>query len=124
LRNHSIGRTFIEPSQAIAIRRQKLKLNPIRGGIIEGKRVIPRDDSIVRGLAPHPAKSFAMVQKQAPPSPRALPARQTISPGYYGVDRPRREELIASSKLRPKKLQISRRRFLGSISLNAETSSR
>src|SRR6059036_1133916 len=95
IRNHYIGRTFIEPSQAIRNFGVKLKLNPIRG-LIEGKRVILVDDSIVRGTTSR--KIVKMV--------RAAGAREvhvriscppTISPCFYGIDTPTKKELIASS---------------------------
>ena len=74
IRNHYIGRTFIEPSQAIRNFGVKLKLNPVRG-LIEGKRVILVDDSIVRGTTSR--KIVRMVREAgATRSPRAhqLPA--------------------------------------------------
>jgi amidophosphoribosyltransferase len=95
IRNHYIGRTFIEPSQAIRDFGVKLKLNPIRR-MIEGKRVILVDDSIVRGttsrkivrLVREAGATEVHVRVSCPP---------TISPCYYGVDTPRREELIAAN---------------------------
>lgn len=94
IRNHYIGRTFIEPSQAIRDFGVKLKLNPVRA-LLEGQRVVLVDDSIVRGTTSR--KIVRMV--------RAAGAREvhvriscppTISPCYYGVDTPTREELIAA----------------------------
>ena len=95
IRNHYVGRTFIEPSQAIRDFGVKLKLNPIRR-MIEGKRVILVDDSIVRGttsrkivrLVRDAGATEVHVRVSCPP---------TISPCYYGVDTPRREELIAAN---------------------------
>jgi amidophosphoribosyltransferase len=95
IRNHYVGRTFIEPSQAIRDFGVKLKLNPVRY-LLEGKRVVLVDDSIVRGTTSR--KIVRMV--------RAAGAREvhlriscppTISPCFYGVDTPTRSELIAAN---------------------------
>jgi len=95
IRNHYIGRTFIEPSQAIRNFGVKLKLNPIRS-LIEGKRVILVDDSIVRGTTSR--KIVRMVREAgAREVHMRISCPPTISPCYYGVDTPTREELIASS---------------------------
>src|SRR5215813_3040948 len=95
IRNHYIGRTFIEPSQAIRNFGVKLKLNPIRG-LIEGKRVILVDDSIVRGTTSR--KIVRMVREAGAREVHVrISCPPTISPCYYGVDTPTREELIASS---------------------------
>jgi amidophosphoribosyltransferase len=95
IRNHYIGRTFIEPSQAIRNFGVKLKLNPIRS-LIEGKRVVLVDDSIVRGTTSR--KIVRMVREAgAREVHMRISCPPTISPCYYGVDTPTREELIASS---------------------------
>jgi amidophosphoribosyltransferase len=95
IRNHYIGRTFIEPSQAIRNFGVKLKLNPIRG-LIEGKRVILVDDSIVRGTTSR--KIVRMMREVgAKEVHMRISCPPTISPCYYGVDTPTKEELIASS---------------------------
>jgi len=95
IRNHYIGRTFIEPSQAIRNFGVKLKLNPIRG-LIEGQRVILVDDSIVRGTTSR--KIVRMVREAGAKEVHVrVSCPPTISPCYYGVDTPTREELIASS---------------------------
>jgi amidophosphoribosyltransferase len=95
VRTHYIGRTFIEPQQSIRHFGVKLKLNPVRS-LIEGKRVVLIDDSIVRGTTSR--KIVAMV--------RAAGAREvhmriscapTVGPCHYGVDTPRRSELIAAN---------------------------
>ena len=94
IRNHYVGRTFIEPTQSIRSFGVKIKLNPVRS-ILEGKRVILIDDSIVRGTTSR--KIVGMV--------RAAGAREihlrissppTTGPCHYGIDTPRRSELIAS----------------------------
>jgi amidophosphoribosyltransferase len=95
IRNHYIGRTFIEPSQAIRNFGVKLKLNPIRS-LIKGKRVVMVDDSIVRGTTSR--KIVRMVREAgATEVHMRISCPPTISPCYYGVDTPTREELIASS---------------------------
>jgi len=95
IRNHYVGRTFIQPQSAIRHFGVKVKLNPVRS-ILEGKRVVLVDDSIVRGTTSR--KIVRMV--------RAAGAREvhvriscppTISPCFYGVDTPRKAELIAAT---------------------------
>ncbi|GAC1624464.1 MAG: amidophosphoribosyltransferase [Candidatus Acidiferrum sp.] len=94
IRNHYIGRTFIEPSQAIRSFGVKLKLNPVRE-LIEGKRIILVDDSIVRGTTSR--KIVAMMREAgAKEVHMRISCPPTISPCYYGVDTPTREELIAA----------------------------
>ncbi|HEX8871775.1 MAG TPA: amidophosphoribosyltransferase, partial [Candidatus Acidoferrum sp.] len=94
IRNHYIGRTFIEPSQAIRNFGVKLKLNPVRS-LIVGKRVVLVDDSIVRGTTSR--KLVRMVREAgAKEVHMRISCPPTISPCYYGVDTPTREELIAS----------------------------
>ena len=95
IRNHYVGRTFIQPQASIRHFGVKVKLNPVRS-ILEGKRVILVDDSIVRGTTSR--KIVRMV--------RAAGAREvhlriscppTISPCFYGVDTPSKAELIAAT---------------------------
>jgi len=110
IRNHYIGRTFIEPSQAIRNFGVKLKLNPVRN-LIAGKRVVLVDDSIVRGTTSR--KLVRMVREAgATEVHMRISCPPTISPCYYGVDTPTREELIASSNS-PEEI----RKFLGADSL-------
>ena len=95
IRNHYIGRTFIEPSQAIRNFGVKLKLNPVRS-LIEGQRIVLVDDSLVRGTTSR--KIVRMVREAgATEVHMRISCPPTISPCYYGVDTPTREELIASS---------------------------
>jgi amidophosphoribosyltransferase len=95
IRNHYIGRTFIEPSQAIRNFGVKLKLNPVRR-VIEGNRVVLVDDSIVRGTTSR--KIVRMVREAGAKEVHVrISCPPTISPCYYGIDTPTREELIASS---------------------------
>ena len=110
IRSHYVGRTFIEPEQSIRDFGVKLKLNPVREDLV-GQRVVLVDDSLVRGttsrkvvrLVREAGASEVHVRISCPP---------TISPCYYGVDTPRREELIAAQKS-PEEI----RRFLGADSL-------
>ena len=96
IRNHYIGRTFIEPVQEIRDFSVKLKLNPVRG-LLEGKRVVLVDDSIVRGTTSR--KIVRMVREAgAREVHMRISCPPTISPCYYGVDTPTREELIAAVK--------------------------
>jgi amidophosphoribosyltransferase len=94
-RNHYVGRTFIEPSQAIRDFGVKLKLNPVRH-LLEGKRVVLVDDSIVRGTT-----SRKIVRMMRNAGAREVHLRiscpPTISPCYYGVDTPTQRELIAAN---------------------------
>jgi amidophosphoribosyltransferase len=110
IRNHYIGRTFIEPSQAIRNFGVKLKLNPVRN-LIAGKRVVLIDDSIVRGTTSR--KLVRMVREAgAKEVHMRISCPPTISPCYYGVDTPTKEELIASSNT-PEEI----RKYLGADSL-------
>ncbi|HEY1471462.1 MAG TPA: amidophosphoribosyltransferase [Candidatus Acidoferrum sp.] len=110
IRNHYIGRTFIEPSQAIRNFGVKLKLNPVRS-LIAGKRVVLIDDSIVRGTTSR--KLVRMVREAgATEVHMRISCPPTISPCYYGVDTPTKEELIASSNT-PEEI----RKYLGADSL-------
>jgi len=94
IRNHYIGRTFIEPVQAIRDFGVKLKLNPVRG-LLEGKRVVLVDDSIVRGTTSQ--KIVRMVRAAGATEVHVrISCPPTVSPCYYGIDTPTREELIAS----------------------------
>jgi amidophosphoribosyltransferase len=94
IRNHYVGRTFLEPEQAIRDFGVKLKLNPIRR-MIEGQRVILVDDSIVRGTTSR--KIVRLVRDAGATEIHVrISCPPTISPCYYGIDTPRRDELIAS----------------------------
>ncbi len=110
IRNHYVGRTFIEPEQAIRDFGVKLKLNPVRR-MIEGQRVILVDDSIVRGTTSR--KIVRLVRDAGATEVHVrISCPPTISPCYYGVDTPRRDELIAA---RNSVEEI--RKFLGADSL-------
>jgi amidophosphoribosyltransferase len=95
IRNHYVGRTFIEPRQSIRHFGVRVKLNPVRS-ILEGKRIVLVDDSIVRGTT-----SRKLVRMVKAAGAREVHMRiscpPTVSPCFYGVDTPRRAELIAAT---------------------------
>ncbi|HEX8565229.1 MAG TPA: amidophosphoribosyltransferase [Pyrinomonadaceae bacterium] len=95
IRNHYIGRTFIEPTQAIRSLGVRMKLNPIKS-LIEGRRVVLVDDSIVRGTT---SKKIVQMVREAGATEVHLriSCPPTISPCYYGVDTPHTDELIAAN---------------------------
>jgi amidophosphoribosyltransferase len=96
IRNHYIGRTFIEPSQSVRDFGVKLKLNPVRS-ILEGKRVVLIDDSIVRGTTSK--KIVRMIRNAgAKQVHMRVSCPPTISPCFYGVDTPSKSQLIAANK--------------------------
>lgn len=95
IRNHHVGRTFIEPSQAIRDFGVKLKLNPVRH-LLRGKRVVLVDDSIVRGTTSR--KIVRMVRNAGATEVHLrISCPPTISPCFYGVDTPTKNELIAAN---------------------------
>jgi len=115
IRNHYIGRTFIEPSQAIRSFGVKLKLNPVRQ-LLEGQRVVLVDDSIVRGTTSR--KIVRMVREAgAVEVHMRISCPPTVSPCYYGVDTPTREELIASQHTVPEICEYIGADSLGYLSL-------
>jgi amidophosphoribosyltransferase len=96
IRNHYIGRTFIEPRQTVRDFGVKLKLNPVRS-LLEGKRVVLIDDSIVRGTTSR--KIVRMIRNAgAREVHMRISCPPTISPCFYGVDTPSKRELIAANK--------------------------
>ena len=96
IRNHYVGRTFINPQQAIRHFKVKVKLNPVKS-LLEGKRVLLIDDSIIRGTTSQ--KIVRMIRAAgASEVHMRISCPPTISPCYYGIDTPRRSELIGSSK--------------------------
>src|SRR6187455_885295 len=95
IRNHYVGRTFIEPHQSIRHFGVRVKLNPVKS-ILNGRRVILVDDSIVRGTTSR--KIVKMVRAAgAKEVHMRISCPPTISPCFYGVDTPRRSELIAAT---------------------------
>ena len=95
IRNHYVGRTFIHPAQAGRMAKVKIKFNPVRE-VLEGKKVVVVDDSIVRGttskalvqLIRHAGAAEVHFRVASPP---------ITGPCYYGIDTPTKSELIASS---------------------------
>ncbi len=95
IRNHYVGRTFIEPEQRVRDFGVKLKLNPVRN-LLEGKRIILIDDSIIRGTTSR--KIVRMVRAAGAKEVHLrISCPPTISPCYYGVDTPNKSELIAAN---------------------------
>jgi amidophosphoribosyltransferase len=95
IRNHYVGRTFIEPKQSIRSFGVKIKLNPVRS-VLEGKRVVLIDDSIVRGTTSR--KIVGMVREAGAREVHLrISSPPTIGPCYYGIDTPLKTELIAAS---------------------------
>jgi amidophosphoribosyltransferase len=117
IRNHYVGRTFIEPEQSIRDFGVKLKLNPVRR-MIEGKRVILVDDSIVRGTTSRKIVRLVRDAGAAEVHMR-ISCPPTVSPCYYGVDTPRRNELIAARQSIEEIRQFLGADSLGYLSLGA-----
>ena len=94
LRNHYVGRTFIQPRQSVRDFGARIKYNPVRE-VLEGRRVIVVDDSLVRGTTSRSLVQFIRgagakeVHFRIASPPVAFPC-------YYGIDMPSREELMAS----------------------------
>jgi amidophosphoribosyltransferase len=96
IRNHYIGRTFIEPRQTVRDFGVKLKLNSVRT-LLEGKRVVLVDDSIVRGTTSR--KIVRMIRNAgAKEVHMRVSCPPTISPCFYGVDTPSKKELIGANR--------------------------
>ncbi|HHH72449.1 MAG TPA: amidophosphoribosyltransferase, partial [Sulfuricurvum sp.] len=95
MRNHYIGRTFIEPTQEMRDLKVKMKLSPIRE-LIEGKRIIVIDDSIVRGTT---SRRIIRMLKEAGAAEvhMRISSPPTTDPCFYGVDTPNKEKLIAAN---------------------------
>jgi amidophosphoribosyltransferase len=95
IRNHYVGRTFIEPHQSIRHFGVRVKLNPVKS-ILQGRRVVLVDDSIVRGTTSR--KIVKMVRSAGASEVHLrISCPPTISPCFYGVDTPRRSELIGAT---------------------------
>ena len=119
IRNHYVGRTFIEPQQSIRHFGVRVKLNPVRS-IIEGRRVVLVDDSIVRGTTSR--KIVRMVRSAgAREVHMRISCPPTISPCFYGVDTPRRLELIAATHTIEEIRKYLEADSLGYLSLDALT---
>ncbi len=115
VRNHYIGRTFIEPRQSIRSFGVRIKLNPVRD-LIKGRRVVLIDDSIVRGTT---SKKIVRMVREAGASEVhvRISCPPTISPCYYGVDTPNKSELIAANMTVPEICQFIEADSLGYLSL-------
>jgi amidophosphoribosyltransferase len=117
IRNHYVGRTFIEPKQSIRNFGVKIKLNPVRE-ILRNKSIVLIDDSIVRGTTSrkimHLIRAVGVkeihVRITSPP---------LIAPCYYGIDIPTRRELIASAKSVDEICRYIEADTLGYLSLDA-----
>ena len=96
IRNHYVGRTFIEPKQTVRDFGVRLKLNPVRS-LLEGKRVVLIDDSIVRGTT---SKKIVRMVRNAGAAEvhMRISCPPTISPCFYGVDTPSKNQLIGANK--------------------------
>ncbi len=110
IRNHYVGRSFIQPTQDIRDLSVKLKLNPVRD-VVEGKRLIVIDDSLVRGTTSK--KIINMLKRAGAKEVHLLiSSPPVVGPCYYGIDTPTREELIAN------RMSVEEiRRFIGADSL-------
>jgi amidophosphoribosyltransferase len=95
IRNHYVGRTFIQPQASIRHFGVKVKLNPVRS-VLDGRRVVLVDDSLVRGTTSQ--KIVKMVRAAGAKEVHVrISCPPTISPCFYGVDTPRKSELIAAT---------------------------
>ena len=95
IRNHYVGRTFIEPEQRVRDFGVKLKLNPVRN-LLAGKRIILVDDSIIRGTTSR--KIIRMVRAAGAKEVHLrISCPPTVSPCFYGVDTPSKKDLIAAN---------------------------
>ncbi|WP_423408825.1 amidophosphoribosyltransferase [Heyndrickxia sp. MSNUG] len=94
IKNRYVGRTFIQPSQSLREQGVKMKLSPVRG-VVEGKRVIMVDDSIVRGTTSR--RIVNMLKEAGATEVHVVISSPPIkNPCFYGIDTSTREELIAS----------------------------
>ncbi len=98
IRNHYVGRTFIEPTQTMRNMKVKMKLSPMKS-LIEGKKLVVIDDSIVRGTT---SKRIVKMLKDAGAAEVhfRVASPQIKHPCFYGIDTPTKEELINAMKTR------------------------
>ncbi|WP_027410392.1 amidophosphoribosyltransferase [Anoxybacteroides tepidamans] len=95
IKNRYVGRTFIQPSQALREQGVKMKLSPVRG-VVAGKRVVMVDDSIVRGTTSR--RIVKMLREAGATEVHVRISSPPIThPCFYGIDTPTKEELIASA---------------------------
>ncbi|MEO7521248.1 MAG: amidophosphoribosyltransferase [Gemmatimonas sp.] len=116
IRNHYIGRTFIQPTQAGRDAKVKVKYNPVRE-LLQGKIVVMVDDSIVRGTTTRGLVSLVRAAGAREVHMRVSSA-PIISPCYYGIDTPRREELIAATMTHDELVRHLEVESLGYLSLD------
>jgi amidophosphoribosyltransferase len=115
VRNHYVGRTFIEPRQSIRHFGVKLKLNPVKE-LLQGKKVILIDDSIVRGTTSR--KIVEMVRSAGALAVHLrISSPPTVSPCYYGIDTPTHEELIGANKTLEEILEFTKADTLAYLSI-------
>lgn len=95
IRNHYVGRTFINPTQALRVAKVRIKFNPVRE-VIAGKSVVVVDDSLVRGTTSRGLVSMIR-QAGAREVHLRLGSPPITGPCHYGIDTPTREELIAAT---------------------------
>ena len=115
IRNHYVGRTFIEPKDSIRHFGVKIKLNSVKEAI-RGKRVVVVDDSIVRGTTAK--KNMRMIRNSGTKEVHArISSPPIIGPCFYGIDTPTKEELIASSHSVEEIRRFIRVNSLGYLSL-------
>jgi amidophosphoribosyltransferase len=116
IRNHYVGRTFINPTQALRVAKVKIKFNPVRE-VIYGKSVVVVDDSLVRGNT-----SKELVQMIRAAGAREVHLRlgspPITGPCHYGIDTPSREELIAATHSIEEIREFLGVESLGYLSLN------
>ncbi len=111
IRNHYVGRTFIEPEERIRHFGVKIKLNPVKG-LMESKRIVTVDDSIVRATTSR--KINRMFRSAGAKEVHVRISSPPIThPCFFGIDTPKKSELIASSH-EVKQIQ----KFINATSLN------
>ncbi|MDD5440976.1 MAG: amidophosphoribosyltransferase [Candidatus Omnitrophica bacterium] len=96
IRNHYVGRTFIQPEQGVRDFRVRVKLNPVRP-VLKGKRVMVIEDSIVRGTTCR-ARVKTLRESGAKEVHMGVSCPPIISPCFYGIDFPTKKELIAAKR--------------------------
>ncbi len=116
IRNHYVGRTFIEPEQRVRDFGVRLKLNPVRN-LLAGKRIILIDDSIIRGTTSR--KIVRMVRAAGATEVHLrISCPPTVSPCFYGVDTPSKKDLIAANNTVEEIRQFIEADSLGYLSLD------
>lgn len=116
IRNHYVGRTFIQPSQGIRDFGVKIKLNP-QSEILRGKRVIVIDDSLVRGTTSK--KIINLIRGAGAKEIHfRIASPPTVNPCYYGVDTPQKDQLIAAHRTQKEIQDYVGADSLGYLSMN------